>query len=83
MTLHASDLKDAYDVQLPFQAYFYLNALTLTTSPGQLLERLRGIAKPTLAASLARIGGGRSGAGSPPAPTSPPVGSRGSGMAAC
>lgn len=41
VTLRASDLKTHYDVQLPFAAYFYLNVLTFTTTPAQLLERLR------------------------------------------
>jgi len=41
VTLHASDLKDRYDVQLPYMAYFYLNVLTFTSEPGELLERLR------------------------------------------
>jgi len=41
VTLHASDLKDRYDVQLPYMTYFYLNVLTFTSEPGQLLERLR------------------------------------------
>src|SRR5262249_2861767 len=41
VTLHASDLKTHYDVQLPFAAWFYLNVLTFTTSPGELLAKLR------------------------------------------
>lgn len=41
VTLRASDLKTHYDVQLPFAAYFYLNVLTFTTLPGELLEHLR------------------------------------------
>lgn len=41
VTLHATDLKTHYDVQLPFAAYFYLNVLTLTTEPDTLLTRLR------------------------------------------
>ncbi|HEX6818337.1 MAG TPA: M20/M25/M40 family metallo-hydrolase, partial [Ktedonobacterales bacterium] len=40
VTLHARDLKSHYDVQLPFQAYFYLNVLTYNTDPGELLTRL-------------------------------------------
>lgn len=41
VTLHSTDLKQQYDVQLPFAAYFYLNVLTLSSSPEQLLQRLR------------------------------------------
>ena len=55
VTLKASDLKTGYDVQLPFAAYFYLNVLTFSTTPAQLLERLRAIAKSALARLLQRI----------------------------
>lgn len=55
VTLHASDLKDTYNVQLPFAAYFYLNVLTLTTGPGELLEKLRARCEAALAAVLARV----------------------------
>ncbi len=55
VTLHATDLKTSYDVQLPFAAYFYLNVLTLTTTPGELLERLRQRAEAVLARVLARV----------------------------
>jgi arginine utilization protein RocB len=55
VTLHASDLKANYDVQLPFMAHFYLNVLTFTTEPAALLERLLEIARATLARTLARV----------------------------
>ncbi|HEU5441755.1 MAG TPA: M20/M25/M40 family metallo-hydrolase [Ktedonobacterales bacterium] len=55
VTLHATDLKDTYNVQLPFATYFYLNVLTLTSSPGELLETLRGRAARALAAALGRV----------------------------
>ncbi|MGH2495060.1 MAG: M20/M25/M40 family metallo-hydrolase [Ktedonobacteraceae bacterium] len=55
VTLKASDLKTSYDVQLPFAAYFYLNVLTLSTTPAQLLERLRTYAQAALARVLQRI----------------------------
>jgi arginine utilization protein RocB len=55
VTLHAADLKAGYDVQLPFAAYFYLNVLTLSSSPAELLERLRGRTKATLARVLERL----------------------------
>ncbi len=48
VTLRASDLKTHYDVQLPFAAYFYLNVLTFTTTPGELMERLRHHAQVAL-----------------------------------
>jgi arginine utilization protein RocB len=55
VTLHATDLKTQYDVQLPFLAYFYLNVLTFSTTPGVLLERLRQRAQAVLARLLGRI----------------------------
>lgn len=55
VTLHATDLKTNYDVQLPFAAYFYLNVLTLTTTPAELLDRLRERAIAALARALARV----------------------------
>jgi arginine utilization protein RocB len=55
VTLHATDLKARYDVQLPFAAYFYLNMLTLTTDPGALLERLSHRAQTVLTQLLQRI----------------------------
>ena len=55
VTLKASDLKTSYDVQLPFAAYFYLNVLTFSTTPAQLLERLRSYARTALARVLQRI----------------------------
>lgn len=55
VTLHATDLKTHYDVQLPFMAYFYLNVLTFSTTPGELLERLRQRAQAALARVLERI----------------------------
>ena len=55
VTLHAADLKTGYDTQLPFAAAFYLNVVTLTTSPATLLARLRGRAETVLAGLLARL----------------------------
>lgn len=40
VTLHATDLKTHYDVQLPFATYFYLNVMTFSTGPDELMERL-------------------------------------------
>jgi arginine utilization protein RocB len=55
VTLHAADLKLGYDVQLPFAASFYLNVLTFTTGPGELLERLRGRAEAALRRLLGHV----------------------------
>jgi arginine utilization protein RocB len=55
VTLHATDLKTHYDVQLPFMAYFYLNVLTLTTEPGDLLAALRQRCQTVLEQMLQRI----------------------------
>ncbi|HEU5369380.1 MAG TPA: M20/M25/M40 family metallo-hydrolase [Ktedonobacterales bacterium] len=55
VTLHATDLKTHYDVQLPFMAYFYLNVLTFSTTPAALLERLRQRAQAALGRVLGRI----------------------------
>ncbi|MFI5274525.1 MAG: M20/M25/M40 family metallo-hydrolase [Ktedonobacterales bacterium] len=55
VTLHAADLKDTYNVQLPFAAAFYLNVLTLTTGPAELLDELVARAATVLAKTLARI----------------------------
>ncbi|HLV97729.1 MAG TPA: M20/M25/M40 family metallo-hydrolase [Ktedonobacterales bacterium] len=56
VTLHATDLKTHYDVQLPYMAYFYLNVLTFSTTPAELLERLRQRASAALERVLGRIG---------------------------
>ena len=55
VTLHAADLKSGYDTQLPLAASFYLNVLTLTSQPGDLLRRLHGRAEVALRRTLARV----------------------------
>jgi arginine utilization protein RocB len=55
VTLKATDLKTGYDVQLPFAAYFYLNVLTFSTTPDQLLDRLRHYAQSALERVLQRV----------------------------
>jgi arginine utilization protein RocB len=55
VTLRAADLKARYDVQLPFAAYFYLNVLTYTTDPAELLKRLRDRAEAALERGLSRV----------------------------
>ncbi|HVB74822.1 MAG TPA: M20/M25/M40 family metallo-hydrolase, partial [Ktedonobacteraceae bacterium] len=55
VTLRASDLKTHYDVQLPFAAYFYLNVLTFTTTPSELLGRLQYRALTVMSNILKRL----------------------------
>ena len=55
VTLHATDLKAHYDVQLPFAAYCYFNVLTMQTTPQQLLEKLCARATFALAAALQHV----------------------------
>jgi arginine utilization protein RocB len=55
VTLHAGDLKQHYDVQIPFTAHFYLNVLTFTTRPDELLLRLTYQAEASLARILQRV----------------------------
>jgi arginine utilization protein RocB len=55
VTLHAADLKQHYDVQIPFTAHFYLNMLTFTTSPDELLLRLLYRAEAALSRVLQRV----------------------------
>lgn len=55
VTLRAADLKEHYDVQLPFAAYFYLNVLTFSWTPAELLETLSRYADAAMARTLARI----------------------------
>jgi arginine utilization protein RocB len=52
VTLRATDLKDRYDVQLPFAAYCCFNVLTLETGSARLLERLRDHASAALSHTL-------------------------------
>lgn len=55
VTLHAADLKTHYDVQLPFTAYFHLNALTFQKGPGELLAELRRRAEDAQRRVLDRV----------------------------
>lgn len=55
VTLHAADLKAHYDVQLPFMAHFYLNVLTFTSTPADILARLRSRSEAALARVLQRV----------------------------
>ena len=55
VTLHATDLKDTYNVQLPFAAYFYLNVLTFTSGPAELLKKLKARTEATLHRTLTKI----------------------------
>jgi arginine utilization protein RocB len=55
VTLHAADLKQHYDVQIPFIAHFSLNVLTFTTRPADLLSRLVLRAEASLSRILQRV----------------------------
>jgi arginine utilization protein RocB len=55
VTLHASDLKQHYDVQIPFIAHFSLNVLTFTTRSADLLSRLALRAEASLSRILQRV----------------------------
>src|SRR5260370_5419202 len=55
VTLKFTDLKTSYDVQLPFASYFYLNVLTLSTTPAQLLDKLVHRAHSVMERVLRRV----------------------------
>ncbi len=55
VTLHAADLKTTYNVQTPYAAWFYLNVLTLATTPASLMTTLTGHARHVLDGLLARL----------------------------
>lgn len=55
VTLHATDLKAHYDVQLPFMAHFYLNVLTFTSTPADILARLLARSEAALTRVLQRV----------------------------
>ena len=48
VTLHQADLKTGYNVQTAFAAWFYLNVLTLTSTPEQLLQTLQNKSRRAL-----------------------------------
>jgi arginine utilization protein RocB len=56
VTLHMADLKTTYNVQTAFAAWFYLNVLTLTTTPEKLLGALQRTAQRSLNHVLGRLG---------------------------
>jgi len=55
VTLHQADLKTDYNVQTAFAAWLYVNVLTLTQTPDQILEKLRADVQTALDAVLARL----------------------------
>lgn len=55
VTLHQADLKTSYNVQTAYAAWFYLNVLTMSTTPQQLLGRLQRRAQRSLDRVLARL----------------------------
>lgn len=77
VTLKATDFKDRYDVQIPFDAYLYVNFLTFTCSPGEVLRRVAGVVDGALGDVVSRLDAERSAwherAGlPPPTPARPP-----------
>lgn len=61
VTLHASDLKMHYDVQLPYSAYFHLNLLTFKRGPAEAMAELKGRAEEALRRVLNRVAGAEQG----------------------
>lgn len=56
VTLHLADLKTSYNVQTAFAAWFYLNVLTLSTTPEHLLATVQRTAQRSLNRVLGRLG---------------------------
>ncbi len=77
VTLKVTDFKDRYDVQVPFDAYAYLNYLTYSLLPSEVLERVRAVASEALSEAVRRIArqhrdwNERAGLPVPPAPAPP------------
>ncbi len=55
VSLKATDLKGSYDVQVPFEAYMYLNYLTYAAQPADVLARIRGTVEEALRVALHRV----------------------------
>ncbi len=55
ISLKAADFKDRYDVQIPFDAYLYVNFLTFTLSPQEVLDRVLEIAREAAQEALIRV----------------------------
>lgn len=55
VTLHAADRKTVYNVQTAYAAWFYLNVLTMTTTPEKLLSKLVRIAQRAQTRMLRRL----------------------------
>ncbi len=55
VTLHQADLKTSYNVQTAYAAWFYLNVLTMSTTPESLMSRLLRLSQRSLARVLARL----------------------------
>lgn len=47
--LKASDCKDAYSVQTPLAAYAYFNFMTLSKTPGEVMEQMKSVAREAFA----------------------------------
>ncbi len=70
VTLHLADLKSTYNVQTAFAAWFYLNVLTLRSTPQRVLERMQRIAARSLRRVVRRLASDF-GAGAPGQPLPP------------
>jgi|GEM_PF-467540 len=57
--LKATDFKETYDVQVPFDAYGYVNFLTFTLSPEDVCDLLLAVVHDALSHSVARVHGER------------------------
>ncbi|MDQ3327744.1 MAG: hypothetical protein M3506_04365, partial [Chloroflexota bacterium] len=57
--LKATDFKETYDVQVPFDAYGYANFLTFTLSPQDVCDLLLAVVQDALTHSVARVHGER------------------------
>lgn len=53
--LKQGDTKDGYSVQTPCAAYCYFNAITIETTPEQMLEKMRAAAERAFAGALERV----------------------------
>lgn len=56
-SLKQKDLRDIYSVTLPARAAIYFNHLTVTSTPGEILEKMKDIASRAFAASIEHMTG--------------------------
>jgi arginine utilization protein RocB len=55
VTLHQADLKTGYNTQTAFAAWFYLNVLTMSSTPAQLLQTLQNKTRHVLTHTLEQL----------------------------